>query len=75
LDRAQLTWNFYCDDCAQKILEGLQEILSGPEVAEETESEKGQEYYVCKECGQKFLKPGELGEYKSHCLHAHKAAK
>lgn len=44
------------------------------EKAEETkaEEEKKVEYYVCKYCGEKFVKPDELNLYRSHVLKCRK---
>lgn len=34
-----------------------------------------QEYYICKQCGERFKKPEELGLYRSHTLSAHRGDK
>lgn len=52
-------------------------VASEPETVETVEKEKEKEesvpekeveYYICKYCGEKFVKPTQLSEYKSHVM-------
>ena len=45
------------------------------ETVSDTEPIKEPKYYICKQCGEKFLNPGQLSEYRNHCLQAHRAKK
>lgn len=38
------------------------------ETKEETAEEEKVEYYICKYCGEKFVKPAQLSEYRSHVM-------
>jgi predicted nucleic acid-binding Zn ribbon protein len=46
-----------------------------PDVESTTTVSSEQEYYTCKQCGQKFKKPEELNEYRNHIMKAHRKDK
>lgn len=68
-----------CRDCLTSIVkEGISLLKpqqAETETAVKTEPVKETEYYVCKECGEKFVKPDHLSEYRSHVASHRKGLK
>lgn len=64
-----------CADCFKQIIkEGADlfpEMKPEPEIIE-VEKKPEQEYYECRFCGEKFLKPDELKQYRAHALNCRK---
>lgn len=62
-----------CGECMNDIITQATKLMNPEPVNDKPEAEKKEEkakpepeYYVCKVCGEKFVKPDELSKYRSH---------
>ena len=57
-----------CKDCMSQIVKETADLF--PEMKPEPEPlpEPEQEYYTCRFCGEKFEKPDQLKQYRSHVM-------